>query len=176
MGGMPSAVQARDLPQPQHTSAPKRPSSKKTLYFPLLPRPSIPLLPKTPSQSKPTTRSEVLLEKLTLCRDRGVVQVRLAHDGEAAIAGKLEVGGGAAGVDLANELARGVPDLDAVAAAGVDVALGVDVNTCCMGQFWVLKVEDENLTIGDVDVGKGKGLAVLKGAVLLDVEAVAAWG
>lgn len=29
------------------------------------------------------------------------------------------------------------------------------------------------LTIGDVDVGKGKGLAVLKGAVLGNVEAVA---
>lgn len=118
----------------------------------------------------------MLLEKLTLRRDRGVVQVRLAHDGEAAIAGKLEVGGGAARVDLSNQLARRVPDLDAVAAAGVDVALGVDVNTCCMGQLWVLKGEDENLTIGDVDVGKGKGLAVLKGAVLLDVEAVAGWG
>jgi hypothetical protein len=124
-----------------------------------------------------TIQLKVALEELTLRRDCGVVQVRLAHDGEAAVACKLEVGGGTTRVDLANELARGVPDLDAVAAAGVDVALGVDVDTCCPGQYGVLGGEpSKSLTIGDVNVGKGKGLAVLKGAVLLDVEAVAGWG
>ena len=69
------------------------------------------------------------LDELALGRHGGVVQVGLAHDGEAAVARKLEVGSGAAGVDLADELAGGVPDLNAITAAAIDVALAVDVDT-----------------------------------------------
>lgn len=52
-----------------------------------------------------------------------VEQLGLTSDDHASLAGELKVGGDDTGVDLADELAGGVPDVDAVAAAGVDAAL-----------------------------------------------------
>lgn len=60
---------------------------------------------------------------------RGVPELRLAHD-DHPLAGKGEVCGPATNVDLANKLTRRVPNVDAIAASGVDVTLGVTVNTC----------------------------------------------
>lgn len=88
--------------------------------------------------------------------ERGVEQLGLGADDHPAVARKLEVGAARAQVDLADELARGVPDLDAVAAARVDVAVGVGVHA-----VWCARVH------------KGKGLAVDPRAVLEDLEAVA---
>lgn len=63
--------------------------------------------------------------------DRRVVQLRLGAYDQAVGAGKLEIGDASTQVNLADQLARGVPDVHAVAAASVDVALGVGVNTWC---------------------------------------------
>lgn len=60
--------------------------------------------------------------------DRRVVQLRLGAYDQAVGAGKLEIGDASTQVNLADQLARGIPDVDAVANAGVDVALGVGVN------------------------------------------------
>lgn len=73
--------------------------------------------------------------------------------------GKLEVRAGPAQIDLAEELAGGVPDLDAVAAARVDVAVAVGVHA-----VWGARVH------------KGEGLAVDPRAVVKDVESVAIFG
>lgn len=86
---------------------------------------------------------------------RGIVQLRLRTDDQAAVARELEVGRPAAQVDLAHQLARGVPDVHAVAAAPVHVAGGVGVHA-----------------VRRARVRKGEGLAALPGPILLDVESV----
>lgn len=58
-----------------------------------------------------------------------VEQLGLTGDDHAALASELEVGGGGAGVDLANQLARLVEDVHAVTAASVDAASGIGVDT-----------------------------------------------
>jgi hypothetical protein len=58
-----------------------------------------------------------------------VEQLGLSCDDHATLASKLEVGRSGTCVDLADELARGVPDVDTVTAARVDAALGVGVDT-----------------------------------------------
>jgi hypothetical protein len=98
---------------------------------------------------------------LSLCNppgriERGIEQLSLGADDHPAVARKLEVRAARAQVDLAEELTGGVPDLDTVAAARVDIAVGVSVNT-----------------IRGARVDIGKGLPVDPGAVLEDVEAVA---
>lgn len=90
--------------------------------------------------------------------ERGVEQLGLGADDHPAVARKLKVRAGSAQVDLAEELAGGVPDLDTVAAARVDVAVGVGVHT-----------------VRGARVDKGEGLAVVPRAVLEDVKAVAIW-
>lgn len=90
--------------------------------------------------------------------ERGVEQLSLSADDHPALARKLEVRAGAPKVDLAEELARGVPHLDAVAAARVDVAVAVGVHT-----------------VRGARVDKGEGLAVVPRAVFKDFEAVAVW-
>lgn len=73
--------------------------------------------------------SELRLDKSPRGRQRGIVQLRLGTDEQAAAAGKLEVGGACAQEDLAQQRAGRAPDVHAVATAGVDVAVGVDVDT-----------------------------------------------
>lgn len=90
--------------------------------------------------------------------ERGVEQLGLSADDHPALARELEVRAGAPKVDLAEELARGVPDLDAVAAARVDVAVAVGVHA-----------------VRGARVDEGEGLAVVPSAVLEDFEAVAVW-
>ena len=91
--------------------------------------------------------------------ERGVVQLGLGADDHSAVASELEVRAGGAQVNLAEELARGVPDLDAVAAARVNIAVGVGVYT-----IWRARIN------------KGERFAVDPGAVLEDFEAVAVGG
>lgn len=119
-------------------------------------------------------------------RESSVEQFRSAHDDHAAIAGKLEVRGNDAGVDLSNELARRVPDVHSVAAAGVNVSLGVAVNTynsassviCYLPQLPAIYAgfgqKGAQLTIGSSGVDVCKGLAVLPRAVRLDIVSIAA--
>lgn len=61
--------------------------------------------------------------------ERGVVKLRLGTNDHAAVARELEVGGRPAEVDLADEHARRVPHLDAIATPGVHIAVRVDVDT-----------------------------------------------
>lgn len=90
--------------------------------------------------------------------ERGVEQLGLGTDDHPALARKLEVRTGAPQVNLAKELARGVPDLDAVAAARVDVAVAVGVHA-----------------VRGARVDKGEGLAVVPRTIPEDFEAVAIW-
>jgi len=86
----------------------------------------------TASEETPTPASrpsQVLLDEGALGSHRGVVEVGLAGDDDAASADELEVGRRPARVDLADQLARRVEDLHAVAHAGVEVTLGVGVET-----------------------------------------------
>lgn len=53
----------------------------------------------------------------------GIEELCLAHNNHTPLAGKLEVGGHDAGVDLAKELAGVIPDVDAVVGAGVNITL-----------------------------------------------------
>lgn len=96
-----------------------------------------------------------LLNRSTGSSNGGVEELGLTSDDHAAVTSELEVSGGGTGVDLANELARGVVDPDSIASAGVDTALGVGVHT-----------------IGNEGRDVGKGLAVLESSVLGDVEGV----
>lgn len=68
-------------------------------------------------------RDHLLSQRRAVGGEGDVKELGLAGDDHAALAGELKVGGDGARVDLADELARGVPDVDAVAAAGVDAAL-----------------------------------------------------
>ena len=107
-------------------------NSKLELLYPQLFKRPVRYIIQTISPTYPLS-SEIALDKVTLGRKRSVVQLRLAHDHQATIAGELEVGSGAARVDLADKLARGIPDVHAVADTGVDVALAVamDAFTNC---------------------------------------------
>lgn len=62
--------------------------------------------------------------------ERGVEQLRLGTDHHATVAGKLEVRRRRAQVDLADERPGGIPDVDAIAAAGVHVSVRIGVDTC----------------------------------------------
>lgn len=84
-----------------------------------------------------------------------VEQLSLTSNDHASLASKLEVGSNSARVDLTDQLARGVPDMDTITAARVDTASRVSVDT-----------------IGDEAGSVGKGLAVAPGAVAAHVEGV----
>ena len=53
----------------------------------------------------------------------------MASDNHTTLACELEVGGHSTSVDLADEGAGRVPDMDTITAASIDTALGVGVNT-----------------------------------------------
>lgn len=73
-------------------------------------------------------RLACLLQSDTRRGQGRVEELSLAHDDHAPLARKLEVGGGDARVDLAQELPGVVPDVYAVVGAGVDVAFRVAVD------------------------------------------------
>jgi hypothetical protein len=103
-----------------------------------------------------TPHSELILRIRPLCRQRHIVQLRLRSDDHPALAREAEVGGEPAEVDLAQQRAGLVPHVHAVAHAGVDVAVGVTVDS-----------------VRNAKGGVGEGLAVVEGAVFTDVVAVA---
>ena len=72
---------------------------------------------------------KVLLDKVALGGNSGVVELRLTGNDQAAATDKLEVGSSPASVNLANQLARRVPDVDTITNTGVDVALAIGVDT-----------------------------------------------
>lgn len=94
--------------------------------------------------------------KRALRRQRGIVQFRLGQDDHPPLSRKLEVGRHPSDVDLAEQLSRLVVHLHTVATSDIDVALGVDMDS-----------------IRDSRRHKRKGLAVVQGAILVDVVAVA---
>lgn len=102
-------------------------------------------------------RSKLVFWIRALRREGHVVQLRLRGDDHAPLADEAEVGREAAEVDLAQQLAGRVPDVHAVADAGVDVAVRVAVDA-----------------VGDAGRDVGEGLAVGEGPVVFDVVAVAA--
>jgi len=99
---------------------------------------------------------KIALHKRTLCRQRRIIKLRLSHDQHASAPYKLKVGCRSSRVNLANQFARRIKHVDAIAHSSIYVAVAVAVHA-----------------VGDVGVDKGKGFAVLKRAVFEDVEAVA---
>lgn len=65
----------------------------------------------------------------SLSPEGGIVQLRLRANDHLALPGKVEVSHAGSKEDLADKLARGVEDVNSVSAAGVDVALGIAVNS-----------------------------------------------
>lgn len=58
-----------------------------------------------------------------------IEQLGLSRDDHPSLTSKLEVRSNSSGIDLADELARGVPDVDTIAATGINTALGIGMNT-----------------------------------------------
>lgn len=91
--------------------------------------------------------------------ESGPPQPVLVEDEEHAAAAEAEIGGAAGHEDAAEEHAAGGPDVDAVAAAAVDVAVRVAL-----------------YAVGDAGLGKGEEAAVAEkglAVVVLDVVGVA---
>lgn len=123
------------------------------------------------------------MNRRCLGRNQCQKEPRLGANHQPSIADKLKVGRGAVCKDLAQELARRVPNVDSVAASCVHVALAVAVNAFCHGQFlfpssgyFMCACAGGGRTVRDAVVGKCKGHAVLECAVLCNIEAVAAEG
>lgn len=98
----------------------------------------------------------LLRQRNTRRRKCGIKQLCLPCNDHPSVARELEVRRRGARVDLADELAGRVPDVDAVVATSVDVSLCVAVDA-----------------VGEAGGGVGKDFAVFKGAVFFYFEAVA---
>lgn len=59
-----------------------------------------------------------------------IVKVRLGADNHTTLPSKVEVRRRRTDVYLADEFSRGIPDLDPIATAGVDIAPRVAMNPC----------------------------------------------
>jgi hypothetical protein len=70
-----------------------------------------------------------LLNRCTRCSESGVKQLCLTCDDHTSLASKLEVSRRGAGIDLADERARGVVYPNTVTSTSVNTALGVCVYT-----------------------------------------------
>lgn len=73
--------------------------------------------------------NRLVVELGTLSSQSDIKQLGLSSDNHPSLSSKLEVGSNSSGVDLANELASGVPDVDTITAASVHTALGVSMDT-----------------------------------------------
>lgn len=76
--------------------------------------------------------------------ESNVKQLCLPSDDHPAISSELKIGSSSAGVNLANELARGIPDMNTVATTRIDAPSRVSVNTYeesdCEDQEWAESV------------------------------------
>lgn len=73
--------------------------------------------------------NRLVVELRTLSSQSDIKQLGLSSDNHPSLSGELEVGSNSSGVDLANELARGVPDMDTITAASIHTALGISMDT-----------------------------------------------
>lgn len=107
------------------------------------------------------TRHYNIIPSIKLTRERplglqrGKEQLGFRQDDHPTLSSKLEVGDRASDPDLAEQLSGRVEHMHAVAAARVQVALGVDVDA-----------------IRHAGRDEGESLAVGEGAVLFDIIAV----
>lgn len=74
--------------------------------------------------------SHLPLDSIPRGIESGVVQLGLGANDHPAVAGKLEVRRCRAQIDLADQGPRRIPDLYAISAASVHVAIRVAVDTC----------------------------------------------
>lgn len=72
----------------------------------------------------------LVVQLRTRSSESDVEKLSLASNNHTSLTSKLEVGSCGSGVDLADELAGGVPDVDTITATSIDATLGVSVDTC----------------------------------------------
>lgn len=70
-----------------------------------------------------TEASHHAIHVCSRCLQGSIEQLRFRADDHPPVAGELEVCGRGAQIDLADQLAGRIPYVDAIAAAGVDVAI-----------------------------------------------------
>ena len=75
-------------------------------------------------------RQGLVVQLRTRSTESNVEKLGLTSNNHAALSSKLEVSSSSSGVNLADKLARGVPDVDTVTATSIDTTLGVSVDTC----------------------------------------------
>lgn len=115
--------------------------------------------PRVSSSPTPLHSSVLILRIRALRRQRSKIQLCLGRNDHAALAHEAEVRDGGAHEDLAQQLAGRVENVHAIAAAGVHIALRVAVHA-----------------VGNARRDVGEGLAIVEGALVRDVIAVAVRG
>lgn len=103
----------------------------------------------------------------------GVEKLSLTSDDHASLSSELEISCGGAGEDFTNKFPRGVEHPDTITRSGVDATKGIRVNTyvICERSDLIYAIERVH-TIGDESRKIGKGLAIFKSTILVDIEGV----
>lgn len=127
------------------------------------------------------------LDIVPIRSQRSVIKLRLSTNNHPPLPSEVEIGRSSTKINLANELARGIPYVDAIATSGVHIAPGVTVDAWSPPKFisisfsnraWIsLTTEGVWLTIRCTSMDKGENLSVIEGAVFFHIEAIASrWG
>lgn len=121
------------------------------------------------------------INKAPLSSQSNIVKIRLSTNDHPPLSSKVEIGRSLPEVNLANELARGIPYVDTIATSGIHVAFRITVNACSptragqhILQHRIVLAGSSRHTVGCAGANKSEGLPVIEGTVLFHVEAIAA--